>query len=69
MEHIVNLAEEIWNELVEASHIKQPMQAEPFYNDVVKKEDPNNSKVFLDFKKRSEMTTDDDNSATAKSSW
>jgi len=69
MDNVASVSEEIWNDLVVASRIEQPMQVKPFYNDMVKKEDPNNNKVFLDFKKPSEMTTDEYNSVTAKSNW
>ena len=52
---------------MEASQIEPPMNAKPYYDDMVKKEDGN--KVFQDFKKPSVMNTDDYNSVPAKSNW
>jgi hypothetical protein len=64
----INLVvDDIWKELLEASQIEAPMNAKPYYDDMVKKEDGN--KVFQDFKKPSMMTTDDYNSVPAKINW
>jgi hypothetical protein len=49
------LADEMWNELAEASLVEHSMQIKG-YDDVVKKEALNNNKVVLYFKKPSEIT-------------
>jgi hypothetical protein len=63
MEDINLVVDDIWKELLEASQIEPPMNAKPYYDDMVKKEDGN--KVFQDFKKPSVMTKDDYNSVPA----
>jgi hypothetical protein len=41
----------VWNELVKASSIEQPMQIKEYCNDMVKKEYPSNPKVLVEFNK------------------
>jgi hypothetical protein len=69
MENVIAVADDIWNEHVEASHIEPPMKIKGYYEDVVKKEDPSNPKVYIDFKKPSEMTVEEFLSIPAKSNW
>jgi hypothetical protein len=52
---IAALAADIWKELEEASLVEQPLNVKPFYNDMIKVEDPTNSKVMVDFKRSSTM--------------
>jgi hypothetical protein len=42
MENIPAIADEVWNELVEAPNIEHPLQIKAYYNEVVKKEDESN---------------------------
>jgi hypothetical protein len=51
MDSIDSIAESIWKELVEASHVEPPLHAKPFYDDMAKKEVLSKSKVIFDFKK------------------
>jgi hypothetical protein len=69
MENVTAVADDIWNELVEASSIEPPTQIKGYYDNVVKKEDPSNPKVSIDFKKPSEMTAEVFLSIPAKSNW
>jgi hypothetical protein len=69
MENIPAIADEVWNELVEASNIEHPLQIKEYYNEVVKKEDEANPKVFVDFKKPLDMTAEEYVALPAKSNW
>ncbi len=40
---IAALAADIWKELEEGSLVEQPLNVKPFYNDIIKVEDPTNS--------------------------
>jgi hypothetical protein len=44
---IATLADEIWNQLAEASLVEHPMLINIIYDDVVTKEDSNNHKVCI----------------------
>lgn len=69
MENVPNVADDIWKELVEASLIEHPTQIRCYYDEVVKKEDLSNPKVYLDFKKPSEMTAEEYLLIPSKSNW
>jgi hypothetical protein len=47
---IAALADEIWVELAEATHVEPPIQIKMYYDKTVKREDPENNKVLVDFK-------------------
>jgi hypothetical protein len=66
---IAALAADIWKELEEASLVEQPLNVKPFYNDIIKVEDPPSSKVMVDFKRPSELSPDEYNSLPAKYNW
>jgi hypothetical protein len=68
MDSIESISENIWKELVEASCVEPP-HAKPFYDDMVKKEDPSNSKVLFDLKKPTVMSSDEYKSIPAKNNW
>ena len=59
MDSIVTIASDIWNELVEASRIESLLNTKPFYDVIVKIEDPTNSKIMLDFKRPMEMSLEE----------
>jgi len=42
---IAALADEIWDELALASHVVHPIQIKVYYDETVKREDPDNNKV------------------------
>lgn len=69
MDNLATVADDIWDELVDASRIEPPLQIKGYYDDIVKKEDPSNPKVYLDFKKPSEMTVEEFLLLPAKSNW
>jgi hypothetical protein len=58
MENIEDVSSEIWKELEEASKVEPPLNIKPYYDDMVKREDPI-SKEVVDFKKPSEMTAEE----------
>ena len=69
MDNIDVVVDEVWNELVEASRVEPPLNAKPYYNEVVKKEEPLGSKQFVDFKTPSEMSVEEYQSLPAKNNW
>jgi hypothetical protein len=56
MDNVTDIIQEIWNELVVASAVEAPLNIKPYYNEMVKVEDPTNAKVMVDFKVPLEMT-------------
>jgi hypothetical protein len=66
---IAALAADIWKELEEASLVEQPLNVKPFYNDIIKVEDPPNSKVMVDFRRPSELSPDEYNGLPMKYNW
>ena len=56
---IAALADEIWVELAEATHVEPPIQIKMYYDKTVKREDPENNKVLVDFKQPSELTLEE----------
>ncbi len=42
----VAIASDVWKDLVEASLVEPPLNVKPFYDEVIKVEDPTNNKVF-----------------------
>jgi hypothetical protein len=68
MENVEVVAEEIWKELEEASKIEPPLNIKPYYDDMVKKEDPA-TKELINFKKPSEMTLEEYKQFPAKYNW
>jgi hypothetical protein len=42
--NIAALADERWDELAEASHVEYPIQIKAYYDDTVKKEDPDKTR-------------------------
>jgi hypothetical protein len=68
MENIEVVAEEIWKELEEASKVEPPLNIKPYYDDMVKKEDPA-TKELINFKKPSEMTLEEYKQFPAKYNW
>jgi hypothetical protein len=69
MENIPAIADEVWNELVEASNIEHPLQIKECCNIEVKKEDARNPKVLKDFKKPSDMNVDEYVAVPEESNW
>jgi len=49
------LASDIWKELVAASLVEPPLNVKPFYSDIIKVENPTNSKFMVDFKRPSDQ--------------
>jgi hypothetical protein len=41
---------------VEASLVEPPLNVKPFYDEVIKVEDPTNNKVLVDFKRLSDLS-------------
>jgi len=66
---IAALADEIWVELAEATHVEPPIQIKMYYDKTVKREDPENNKVLVDFKKPSEIIVKENQMTPAKSNW
>jgi hypothetical protein len=66
---LATLAADTWKELEEASLVEQPLNVKPFYNDMIKVEDPTNSKVMVDFKRPSKLSPDEYNCLPAKHNW
>jgi hypothetical protein len=66
--NVETIAADVWNELLEASRVEPPLNIKPFYDDMVKREDPV-SKALVDFKKPSEITPDEFKSLPAKYNW
>jgi hypothetical protein len=69
MDNVTDIIQEIWNELVVASAVESPLNIKPYYNEMVKVEDPTNAKVMVDFKLPSEMTLVEYKSLPAKNNW
>ncbi len=69
MDNITQIASDLWNELVAAALVEPPLNVKVFYDDIVKVEDPANSKVLVDFKQPSEMSQEDYQSLPAKCNW
>lgn len=40
--YVVAIEDKLWNELVEVSQVERPTQIKGYYDDIVKKEDPDN---------------------------
>jgi len=68
MENIEDVSSEIWKELEEASKVEPPLNIKPYYDDMVKREDPI-SKEVVDFKKPSQMTVEEYKQLPAKYNW
>ncbi len=69
MDSITQIAFDLWNELVAAALVDLPLNVKAFYDDIVKVEDPANSKVLVDFKQPSEMSQEEYQSLPAKCNW
>ena len=69
MDNITQIASDLWNELVAAALVEPPLNVKAFYDDIVKVEDPANSKVLVDFKRLSEMSQEEYQSLPAKCNW
>ena len=69
MDNITQIASDLWNELVAAALVEPPLNVKAFYDDIVKLEDPANSKVLVDFKQPSEMSQEEYQSLPAKCNW
>jgi hypothetical protein len=50
MENYVAIADDIWKDLDEASCVEPPLLIKLYYDDMVKKEEGQALKVFVDFK-------------------
>jgi hypothetical protein len=55
--------------LIEASSVEPPLLIKPYYDEMVKKEEGEGAKVFVDFKKPSEMIAEDYTTIVSKSNW
>ncbi len=66
--NVETVAADVWKELEEASRIEAPLNIKPFYDDMIKREDPT-TKVLVDFKKPLEITLDEFKSLPAKYNW
>jgi hypothetical protein len=53
---VVAIASDIWKDLVEAFLVEPPLNVKPFYDEVIKVEDPTNNKVLVDFKRLSDLS-------------
>jgi hypothetical protein len=62
------IAVDVWKELEADSRVEAPLNIKPFYDDMVKREDPT-TKVLVDFKKPTEMTPDEFKTLPAKHNW
>ena len=69
MDNINQIASDLWKELVAAALVELPLNVKAFYDDIVKVEDPANSKVLVDFKRPSEMSQEEYQSLPAKCNW
>jgi len=67
--NIAALADKIWDELAEASHVEHPIQIKAYYDDTGLKEDPYNNNNLVDFKKPSEIMVEEYQLIPAKSKW
>jgi hypothetical protein len=56
MDNHIAVADEIWKDLIEASSVEPPLLIKPYYNEMVKKEEGEGTKVFVDFQKPSETS-------------
>jgi hypothetical protein len=59
---LFKIADELWQELEEASFIDPPLLLKPFYNEIVKKDE-------VEFKTPSSMSDKEYNSFLGKSNW
>jgi hypothetical protein len=66
---VAALASDIWKELVEASLVEPPLNVNPFYDDVIKVEDPTKNKVMVYFKRPSGLSIVEFNALPAKYNW
>ena len=66
---VLALASDIWKELVEASLVEPPLNVNPFYDDVIKVEDPTKNKVMVYFKRPSGLSIVEFNALPAKYNW
>jgi hypothetical protein len=66
--NVETIAVDVWKELEEASHVEAPLNIKPFYDDMIKRENPK-TKVLVDFKKPSEITRDEFKYLPAKYNW
>jgi len=48
--YVVAIEDKLWNELVEVSQVERPTQIKGYYDDIVKKEDPDNIRFLLTFR-------------------
>jgi len=55
--------------LIEASSVEPPLLIKFYYDEMVKKEEGEGTKVFVDVKKPSEMTAEDYATIVTKSNW
>jgi len=69
MDNIDQVCSDIWKELVAAARVEPALNLKPFYDEIVKKEDPVNNKVLIDFKRPREMTSEEYVEFPAKSNW
>jgi hypothetical protein len=69
MDNINQVCSDIWKELVAAARVEPALNLKPFYDEIVKKEDPVNNKVLIDFKSPTEMTSEEYVEFPAKSNW
>ena len=51
MDNLTQIASDLWNELATAALVELPLKIKPFYDGIVKVEDPSNSKFMVDFKR------------------
>jgi hypothetical protein len=66
---IASLASDAWKALEAASLVEKPLSVKPFYDDVIKVEDPVNNKVMVDFKRPLELSCNAYNALPAKYNW
>jgi hypothetical protein len=66
---VVAIASDVWKDLVEASLVEPPLNVKPFYDEVIKVEDPTNNKVLVDFKRPSDLSVAEFNALPAKYNW
>jgi len=69
MDNITDAVKDKWNELVVAFAVEPPLNIKPFYDEMVKVEDPTNAKVMVNFKRPSEMSLDEYKWLPAKNNW
>jgi hypothetical protein len=69
MDNHIAVADKIWKDLIEASSVEPPLLIKFYYDEMVKKEEGEGTKVFVDFKKPSKMTAGDYATIVSKSNW